>query len=87
MKLIKATFLAGARNRFISPQGQAAYSWRVSSLKDLVNIIIPHFDKYLLISQKRADFELFKREVDQINRQEGMVMKGRNKRGNDDNEE
>lgn len=37
--------------------------YRVESIKDLVNVIIPHLDKYPLISQKRADFELFKRIV------------------------
>jgi hypothetical protein len=32
---------------------------KVSSIKDLTEVIIPHFEKYPLISQKRADFELF----------------------------
>jgi LAGLIDADG endonuclease len=34
---------------------------RVSSLLDLKNIIIPHFEKYGLITQKAADFKLFKK--------------------------
>lgn len=34
--------------------------YSVSSIKDLNNVIIPHFDEYLLIYQKQADFELFK---------------------------
>lgn len=32
----------------------------VQSLKDLTNIIIPHIMKYPLLTQKRADFLLFK---------------------------
>ena len=37
----------------------ATYS--VKSVADLTNKIIPHFDKYPLLTQKRADFELFKK--------------------------
>jgi hypothetical protein len=37
--------------------------FQVSSISDLVNVIIPFFDKYPLISQKRADFEIFKQIV------------------------
>jgi hypothetical protein len=33
--------------------------YRVSSKKDLA-VIIDHFDKYLLITKKLADYELFK---------------------------
>lgn len=35
-------------------------TYSVNSLTDLLEKIIPHFDKYPLISQKRADFILFK---------------------------
>jgi len=35
----------------------------VPSIKDLTNIIIPHFDKYCLLTQKGADFILFKQIV------------------------
>ena len=37
--------------------------WGEGGLKDLINVIIPHFDKYPLITHKRADFELFKSVV------------------------
>ena len=36
----------------------------VQSLKDLSNVIVPHFDKYPLLSKKRADYFLFKNIVD-----------------------
>jgi len=39
----------------------AVYS--VQSLKDLSNVIVPHFDKYPLLSKKRADYLLFKNIV------------------------
>jgi hypothetical protein len=38
-------------------------NYRVESISDLVNYIIPHLDKYPLISKKNADYELFKRIV------------------------
>ena len=42
-------------------RNQAYYS--VQSARDLLNIIIPHFDKYPLITQKRADYLLFKQAL------------------------
>lgn len=44
-------------------QGENACQYRVTSLKDLIDVIIPHFTNYPLMSQKRADFELFKQAV------------------------
>lgn len=37
--------------------------YAVRSLKDLTEVIIPHFEKYNLVTKKRADFELFKQIV------------------------
>lgn len=34
--------------------------YSVSSIKDINNVIIPHFDKYPLLTQKRPDFLLFR---------------------------
>ena len=36
----------------------------VQSARDLANVIIPHFDKYPLITQKQGDFLLFKEAID-----------------------
>jgi hypothetical protein len=44
----------------ISNQNKNSVQYRVGSLKDLNDKIIPHFDKYPLITQKKADFILFK---------------------------
>jgi len=43
--------------------------YKVRSLNE-VAIIISHFDKYILMSQKRADFDLFKLIVNILNNQE-----------------
>jgi len=42
--------------------------YKVSSTKDLTNVIIPHFDKYPLLSQKGADFEILKSAIQIINK-------------------
>jgi len=39
-------------------------------------VIIPFFEKYPLISKKRADFELFKRIVELVNNKEHMTPAG-----------
>jgi hypothetical protein len=52
----------------------AIYS--VQSIKDLNNIIIPHFKKYPLLTQKRADFELFKQIIELMNHQEHLNKDG-----------
>jgi hypothetical protein len=55
----------------------AVYS--VESLKELINVIIPHFDKYPLLTQKRADFELFKQIVNLMDKKEHLTIEGINK--------
>ena len=37
-----------------------AVEFRVSTLNDIANVIIPHFDKYPLLTKKQADYILFK---------------------------
>lgn len=40
----------------ITKAGKDGILYRVASLQDLTNIVIPHFDKFPLITQKKADF-------------------------------
>jgi hypothetical protein len=48
--------------------GKDAIQYRVTSHKDLA-VIIDHFKNYPLITQKRADFELFKQALELIQKQ------------------
>nr|YP_010121864.1 NADH dehydrogenase subunit 4L [Monilinia fructicola]QRF72240.1 NADH dehydrogenase subunit 4L [Monilinia fructicola]QYB19431.1 NADH dehydrogenase subunit 4L [Monilinia fructicola]QYB19492.1 NADH dehydrogenase subunit 4L [Monilinia fructicola]QYB19554.1 NADH dehydrogenase subunit 4L [Monilinia fructicola]QYB19616.1 NADH dehydrogenase subunit 4L [Monilinia fructicola] len=41
----------------------SAVEFRVSTLKDLVDVILPHFDNYPLITKKHSDYLLFKQIV------------------------
>jgi len=48
----------------------------VQSVKDVVNSVIPHFDKYPLITKKRADYLLWKMVVLMIANKEHLTLDG-----------
>lgn len=50
--------------------------YQVNSIKDLVNVIIPHFELYPLLTKKRADFLLFKLAIELIKQQEHKYIEG-----------
>jgi len=50
--------------------------YQVNSLKDLVNVIIPHFELYSLLTKKRADFLLFKLAIELIRQKEHKKIEG-----------
>lgn len=45
------------------PNKASTIEFRVTTVKDLVNVIVPHFDKYPLISKKSIHYLLFKQIV------------------------
>ena len=51
---------------FIGKSDNMAF-YSISKVKDLTNIIIPHFEQYFLLTQKAADFILFKQIVKLMN--------------------
>ena len=53
-----------------------AIKYSVNSLKDLTTVIIPHFEKYPLITQKAADFTLFKQIVELNNKEAHRTIEG-----------
>jgi hypothetical protein len=62
----------------ITKHGNTTIEYRVKSLKDL-NLILSHFEKYPLISQKWSDCELFKLAVSLLKNKEHLTEKGFNK--------
>ena len=54
--------------------GAAVYS--IKSVKDIYSVIIPHFCKYPLLTQKQADFVLFKNIVELIIQKEHLTPLG-----------
>lgn len=53
---------------------QGIYS--VYDLEELTNVIIPHFDKYPLLTQKRADYLLFKQVVAIMKNKQHLTSEG-----------
>lgn len=50
--------------------------YRVSNVADLINVIIPHFIKYPLISNKKADFLLWSKVVILLSKKEHLKKEG-----------
>lgn len=70
---IKSFF--GVGNLVVSKSnGSALYS--VKSVKDIYSVIIPHFCKYPLLTQKQADFVLFKDIVELIVQKQHLTKEG-----------
>lgn len=69
--MIKASFKGVGK---IYTHGSAIY-YQVISLKDFL-VIIEHFDKYPLLTQKQADFLFFKSIVEMIERGEHLTSEG-----------
>jgi hypothetical protein len=51
----------------------------VNSIKDLMEVIIPHFDKYPLSTEKQADYELFKQIVSIMYNKQHLNIEGLHK--------
>ena len=64
LRKIQSFFGVGIINQYES-KNSVVYS--VQSLRDIINVIIPHFDQYPLITQKRADYLLFKQGIELLN--------------------
>lgn len=46
-----------------NPNKNLTVEFRVSTIKDLTSVIIPHFDKYPLLTKKYFDYMFFKKVV------------------------
>lgn len=74
LQLIQKTFKGvGSITKMGSSNG---WMYRISSIKDFNEIILPHFTKYPLITQKKADYELLKKVVALINKKEHLTQEG-----------
>jgi LAGLIDADG DNA endonuclease family protein len=75
--LLKVQHFFGNIGSVSESENMAFYS--VSSVKDLVKTIIPHFLKYPLLTQKGTDFILFKQIVDLMENKAHLTIEGINK--------
>jgi hypothetical protein len=51
-------------------------TYRVDSLNQILDVVIPHFDKYPLITQKLADYLLFKDIISLMKNKEHLTLDG-----------
>lgn len=65
----------GVGNNYYENQRNVA-RYTVKTSKDLINVIIPHFDNYPLITKKKADFLLFKEAVGKNYNGDHLTQKG-----------
>ena len=70
-------YLGGAGT--ITRGGKDSAVYMVRSLKQISNVIIPHFDKYPLITQKLGDYLIFKEVIGIIQRKEHLTREGLDK--------
>lgn len=68
----------GVGSIFISNSDESA-TLSVRSTEDITKVIIPHFDSYPLLTQKQADFLLFKLAIELIKNKEHLTVEGLNK--------
>jgi len=59
--------------------GKPTVIYSVQSLKNLTEIIIPHFKQYSLLTQKQTDFILFSKVIDLMNQKKHLELDGINK--------
>jgi len=69
------SYFKGAGNIKVDRKDSSIY-YSVTSIKDLTKIIIPHFENCPLLTQKRADFLLFKRIVILMSNKEHLTAEG-----------
>jgi hypothetical protein len=56
-----------------------ALLYQVRNLDEITKAIIPHFEKYSLITQKQSDFLLFKENVKLMDKGKHLTIDGLNK--------
>ena len=73
LERIQAYFKVG--NLYYKPRDKT-YRWKVSNIKQLSNVIIPHLTKYPLLTKKHLDFELLKKIIEIINNKKHLTVDG-----------
>ncbi len=70
MEQLQAYFKGAGK---IGKNGKDTMSLDIRSIEQISSFILPHFDAYPLISNKKADYELFKHIIAKINRKEHLT--------------
>lgn len=59
-----------------NPNKNSMVEFRVSTMKDIINVIIPHFDNYPLLTKKYTDYMFFKNIVKLMLEKEHSTLEG-----------
>jgi len=78
LKQINVFFTVGTIIKRVK-NGNPSVIYSVQSIKALKDVIIPHFEKYNLLTQKRADFRMFSLVVDMLYNGQHKTEEGLNK--------
>jgi hypothetical protein len=74
LKQIQSFFNGIGAISSIKSNGSVIYA--ITKINDIKDVLIPHFDKYPLISQKKADFLLFKSIVNLMTNKAHLSLTG-----------
>lgn len=69
------TYFGGYGGIYTKQRGEG-YTYKISSLSQITEVIIPHFDLFPLKSEKLADFMLFKLILEKIQLKQHLTMEG-----------
>ena len=70
------TYFEGAGKIDKSGKDRDSLSYIISSRKLITALVLPHFDKFPLITNKRADYILFKRIIEMMDKREHLTAEG-----------
>ena len=73
LERIKATLEVG---NIYYKASDSTYRWKVSNINQISDVILPHLTNYPLLTQKRADFELFARIIKILKRKQHLRLSG-----------
>nr|YP_007507052.1 endonuclease-like protein [Ceratocystis cacaofunesta]YP_009704191.1 endonuclease-like protein [Ceratocystis fimbriata]YP_009710343.1 endonuclease-like protein [Ceratocystis albifundus]AFO38107.1 endonuclease-like protein [Ceratocystis cacaofunesta]QEN73754.1 endonuclease-like protein [Ceratocystis fimbriata]QFX74845.1 endonuclease-like protein [Ceratocystis albifundus] len=74
--LLKIKEYFGGIGNITKPNKNLTVEYRVYSLNDIINFILPHFDKYPLVTKKYTDYLLFKQIVFTMLNKEHVTIEG-----------
>jgi hypothetical protein len=66
----------GGIGHISKPNNRSTVEFRVNTLTDLVNIILPHFYKYPLVTKKHYDYYFFKQIILLMSNKEHTTLDG-----------
>ncbi len=74
--ILKTQEFFGGIGYVSNPNKNTTVEFRVSTINDIVNVIIPHFDNYPLLTKKYSDYVLFKNIIKLILEKEHSTFEG-----------